>query len=135
MFAVDFYTWLTPVLLVLSVVLVAVVVGLIWRSRDGADGRSGPAPYFLYGLSLVCLLFVLVGTGVGVHSTAEAIGPYAVPIAGQTVSPMYDVSSFGNSTPYSSSYTPAQVATAYGFSNIAFGSTKGGGLATVRSLS
>jgi hypothetical protein len=77
MFAVDLYSWLTPVLLVLSVVLVAVVVGLIWRGRDGADRRSGPATYFFYGLSLVCLLFVLVGTGVGVHATAEAIGRFS----------------------------------------------------------
>jgi hypothetical protein len=69
------YSWLTPALIVLGVVLVGVVVGLVWRGREGADRRPGPATYFLYGLSLVCLVVVLVGTGVGVHATAQAIGP------------------------------------------------------------
>ena len=72
MFTVGPYSWLTPVLVVLGVVLVAVVVGLIWRGRDGADRRPGPVTYFLYGMSLVCLVVVLVGTGIGVHATAQA---------------------------------------------------------------
>jgi hypothetical protein len=75
MFTASPYSWLTPALIVLGVVLVAVVVGLIWRGRDGVDRRPGPATYFLYGLSLVCLVVVLVGTGIGAHATAQAIGP------------------------------------------------------------
>jgi hypothetical protein len=75
LFAFGPYSWLTPALVALGVVLVVVVVGLIWRGRDGADRRPGPVTYFLYGLSLVCLLVILVGTGIGVHATAKAIGP------------------------------------------------------------
>ena len=72
---VGLFSWLTPVLIIGGVVLVAVVVGLIWRGRDGADGRPGPVTYFLYGLSLVCLVVMLVGAGIAVHATAQAIGP------------------------------------------------------------
>ncbi len=71
----DSYSWLAPVLVVLGVVVLLVVVGLIWRGRDGADRRPGPITYFLYGLSLVCLLVMLVGGGIAVHSTAQSIGP------------------------------------------------------------
>jgi hypothetical protein len=58
-----------------GVLLVAVVVGLAWRGRDGFNHRPGPVTYFLYGLSLVCLVIVLVGTGIGIHAAAHAIGP------------------------------------------------------------
>jgi hypothetical protein len=75
LFAFGPYSWLTPALVALGVVLVVVVVALIWRGRDEADRRPGPVTYFLYGLSLVCLLVMLVGTGIGVHATAQAIGP------------------------------------------------------------
>lgn len=75
MFTVGPYWWLTPALTVVGVVLVAIVVGSIWRGRDEADRRPGPVTYFLYGMSLVCLVVMLVGTGIGVHSTAQAIGP------------------------------------------------------------
>ena len=90
MFTVGPYSWLTPALVVLGVVLVTVVVGLIWRGRDGADRRPGPVTYFLYGLSLVCLVVMLVGTGIGVHATAQAIGP---------VSPNPNLTNFENFPP------------------------------------
>jgi hypothetical protein len=75
MFTAGAYSWLTPTLIILGGVLVAVVVGLVCRGHDGVDPRPGPAAYFFYGLSLVCLIVALIGTGVGVHAATQAIDP------------------------------------------------------------
>lgn len=57
-----------------------------------------------------------------------AQGPYAQPIASQVSSPMFEVGKLvSNTSPQSGSLTPAQVATAYGFSSIKFGSVQGDG--------
>ncbi|HEY2154571.1 MAG TPA: fibronectin type III domain-containing protein, partial [Isosphaeraceae bacterium] len=61
-------------------------------------------------------------------STAPLDGPYPVAAAGQTVRPLYEVGRLVvYPTPPAGAYTPAQVASAYGFNAVSFGSVKGDG--------
>ncbi len=62
-------------------------------------------------------------------STMSEVGPVAlVPVSVQIMRPVSQITPLvSNPTPYSSSYTPSQIQTAYGFSKISFGGVKGDG--------
>jgi hypothetical protein len=71
----SFLAILGPLLILLVVVVVAALIGVAVAGRNGGVRSTGPAAYFLFGLSLVTLTVGVSTAGVTVHAISELVGP------------------------------------------------------------